>query len=150
MVFTIDEIRKYLIDQQKKNCALENAIANLSESNIVACIEDHTSLNFEHTKENLKKYEMKIGMYKLKEEQATLYRNTNGKRGKYWLACSPRWIHKDNKGGFNTEYEIAYWVNYGDNETYGMFTVEQIKQWLTTPGLLLHTLAGTRERVVNK
>lgn len=147
MVFTLEEIRKYLIDQQQKNCSLVNAIANLSESNVVKCIDDIESLNFARTKENLAKYEMKIGLYKLKEEQQTLYRNTNGKRGKYWMACSPQWIDEDAKIRVNTQYEIAYWVNYGDDETYGMFTVEQIKQWLTTPGLLLHTLGGTRERI---
>lgn len=147
MVFTLEEIRQYLLDQRKNNCSINDAIGNLSENNIVACIEDIASLNFERNKENLQKYEMKIGLYHLKEEQLTIRRNTNSKDGKYWMACSPRWIDKESKGRLNTEFDIAYWVNYGDDETYGLFTVEQIKQWLTTPGLKLHTIGGTRERI---
>lgn len=147
MVFTLEEIRNFLIDQLKKGHLLSDAIDKMTESNVVSCIADVSSLNFNRNKENLEKYEMKIGMYKLKEEQQTIHRNTGGKKGKYWLACSARWVDDEYKKQAGTEFDIAYWVNYGDDETYGMFTVEQIKKWLTTPGLKLHELGGTRERI---
>lgn len=143
MVFTLDEIKSYLESQT----SIEEAISNLSEQQIVKSIKDFTSLNFERTKKNIEKYEMAIGLSKIKDHQSTLYRNTKGAKGKYWLALSPKWIDDEKiKIEFNTEYEIAYWVNYGDNETYGWFSVEQIKKWLTTPGLKLSTIGGTNEK----
>lgn len=89
---------------------------------------------------------MQIGLWKLKEEQLQLRRQTNGTKGKYWMALSPKWIDEDRKKTTKTEYEIGYWVNYGDNNTYGWFTVEQIIKWLTTPELQLSELGGTKER----
>ena len=64
------------------------------------------------------------------------------------MALSPKWINYQNenpdaKESNKTKYDIAYWVNYGDDEVYGWFSVEQIKQWLETPGLKLSTLGGT-------
>jgi hypothetical protein len=60
------------------------------------------------------------------------------------MALSPKWIDNDEiKKKVNTEFEIRYWVNYGDDDVYGWFTVEQIKQWLTTPDLKLRSLGGS-------
>lgn len=143
MVFTLEEIKNYLGTQKN----IDDAIANLSESNIVTCIAEPTSLNFEKTSQNLSKYEMKIGMSKLKDEQQTIYRNSNGTKGKYWMALSPKWIDSDSwKEQLRTEFDIAYWVNYGDDDVYGWFSVEQIKQWLSTPDLKLKTLGGSGGR----
>lgn len=144
MVFTLDEIKNYLLSHK----SILDAINNLSEQGIVDCNDYPTSFNFERTPQNAEKYEAHIGLAKLKEEQRTIYRNSNGKKGKYWMALSPKWIDEERKQQVKTEFEIMYWVNYGDDETYGWFTVEQIKKWLTTPDLKLHTLSGTRERVV--
>jgi hypothetical protein len=138
MVFTLDEIKKYLQSQKSIN----DAIDNLSEENIVSLIDDFSSLNFQKNDENLKKYEMSIGLYQLKEKQRTIFRNSNGYKGKTWMALSPKWIDSENiKELRNTKFEIQYWVNYGDNEdVYGWFSVEQIKEWLTTPDLKLNSL----------
>jgi hypothetical protein len=90
---------------------------------------------------------MSIGLYKLKEEQLTIRRNSNGKKGKYWMALSPQWIGDDEtKKKLKTAFEIMYWVNYGDNDTYGWFSVEQIKEWLTTPNLKISSFSGTVEK----
>lgn len=143
MVFTLSEIQSYLNSQQ----SLPEAISNLSEEAIISCIPitETSSLNFVKNDANLEKYEMQIGMHKLKEEQLTIYRNSNGKKGKYWLALSPKWIDKDGwKKRLGTKYNIAYWVNYGDDETYGWFSVEQIKEWLSNPDLKLKTLGGSK------
>ena len=140
MVFTLEEIKNYLQSQN----SIDDAIDNLNEQNIVCLIDDFSSLNFQKNDENLAKYEMSIGLYKLKEEQRTIYRNSNGTKGKYWMALSPKWIDNDEiKKKVNTEFEIRYWVNYGDDDVYGWFTVEQIKQWLTTPDLKLRSLGGS-------
>lgn len=96
-------------------------------------------------------YEENIGIAKLKTDKFySCYNNDFDKtKHKYWMALSPRWINYQNenpqaKVKANTEYDIQYWVNYGDNETYGWFTVEQIKQWLETPELRLKTLGGNK------
>ena len=104
-------------------------------------IDNPESLNFDKTDENLVKYEMYIGIYKIIKEQKVIYGNSNGRKGKIWLALSPKWILDDNfKRGLKTKFNIAYWVNYGDDETYGWFSAEQIKEWLTTPELKLSSL----------
>lgn len=143
MIFTIDEIRHYL----QRHTDLETAILELTEENIVASIPltDFESLNFEHTNENLLKYETMIGMTKEKDYQRTLYKKSKGKTGRYWMACSPKWINTHDTS--NTSFKITYWVNYGDDETYGSFTVEQIKEWFNNPDIKLYQLGGTRERV---
>ena len=143
MVFTIQEIKNYLATQT----TIEDAIKNICEQSVTDCIkiDDFTSLNYAKNEENLLKYEMFIGMKKRKDEQLTLRRNTNGKQGKQWMACSPKWIESDERKK-NTKYEIGYWVNYGDDMTYGWFTVEQIIQWFENPNLFLHELGGTKER----
>ncbi len=66
------------------------------------------------------------------------------KEGKWWLACSPEWVYKDTN--LITDYKICYWVNYGDDNTYGRFSVEQILFWLNNKNVQLHTLGGTKER----
>lgn len=105
------------------------------------------SEQLERTPQNAQKYEAQIGLAKLKEEQRNIYRNSNGKKGKYWMALSPKWIDSDEwKKKLGTEFEIAYWVNYGDDDVYGWFSVEQIKQWLSNPDLKLKTLGGTGSR----
>ncbi len=143
MVFTIEEIKNYLANQT----TIEDTIKNICEKSIIDCIkiDDFTSLNYAKNDENLLRYEIFIGMKKRKDEQITLRRNTNGKKGKQWLACSPKWIVDDEQKK-KTKYEIGYWVNYGDNMTYGWFTVEQIIQWFENPKLFLHEIGGTKER----
>lgn len=143
MTFTIDEISKYLAQFK----TIDDAMSHLTEQAIIDCIpvDDFDSLNYAKNDENLVKYEAYIGMQRLKEEQRTLYRNTNGEKGRYWLACSPKWISSDERKEKN-EYEIVYWVNYGDDMTYGWFTVEQIKQWFDNPNIYLHEIGGKKER----
>ena len=104
----------------------------------------HETLVIRQNGGSIEEYENKIGMTKLKDAHLQLRRETGGKKGKYWMALSPKWItgHK-----MDTKYLIAYWVNYGDDEVYGWFTVEQIRQWLETPNLKLYELGGTRERI---
>ena len=143
MVFTIEEIKNYLATQK----TIEDAVKNINEQSVADCIkiDDFLSLNYIKNKENLLKYEMSIGMKTRKEEQIALRINTNGKQGKQWMACSPRWIeNEDHKK--DTKYEISYWVNYGDDMTYGWFTVEQIIKWFDNPNIFLHELGGTKER----
>jgi len=142
MIFTIEEIKNYLLTKQN----LEETIAEITNDAIVGCNQYPKSIHFERNEDNLKKYEMQIGLWKLKGEQLQLRRQTNGTKGKYWMALSPKWIDDNKKEATKTEYEISYWVNYGDNNTYGWFTVEQIIKWLTTPELQLSELGGTKER----
>jgi len=96
---------------------------------------------------DLIKYEEKIGITKLKNKVfKSVYSNDfDINKHKYWMALSPKWINyknecPENKEKNKTEYDIKYWVNYGDNETYGWFTVEQIKKWLENPKVRLKTL----------
>lgn len=88
----------------------------------------------------IKAYEKEHGLTELKAQAR--------KAGKYWVSL---FAHNIGDNGHiplpPTEYPICYWVNYGDNETYGWFTVEQIKEWLITPDLKLYKLGGTRERI---
>lgn len=143
MVFTIEEIKGFLTTQS----TIEDAIKNISEETVKSCIQivDVSSLNYGKTHENLLKYEVAIGMEKRKNEQLTLRRNSNGEKGRQWLACSPKWIESDRMRQ-KTKYEIIYWVNYGDDMTYGNFTVEQIIEWFDNPSIYLHELGGTKER----
>src|SRR5690349_15623246 len=119
MIFTIEEIKNYLLTKQD----LESAISEISNESISACNQYPSSVHFKRTPENLEKYEKQIGLFKLKQEQMQLRKQSDGEEGKYWLALSPKWINKIRKKELKTEYEIAYWVNYGDNNTYGWFTV---------------------------
>lgn len=81
-------------------------------------------------------YEEKIGMKEIIKK--------HGKQGltkelHYFLACSPKWIsykdaeHREEyKKKHNTKYDIIYWINYSDDDdNYGWYTVEQIREWLT-------------------
>ena len=81
-------------------------------------------------------YEKKIGMKKIIEK----YGNKNGYNGlHYFMACSPKWIdyedkeaREEQKKKYNTNYDIMYWINYSDDDNnYGWYTVEEIKEWLT-------------------
>lgn len=80
-------------------------------------------------------YEEEIGMKKIIEENKA----KRGKAGfKYYMACSPEWVDYDDaeqrelrKTKNKTKFDIMYWVNYADDETYGWFTVEEIREWLT-------------------
>lgn len=148
MVFTIEEIKNYLASKKD----LAQAITDLSEQAIVDCIDvrDFNSLNYVRDNANLEKYESTLKVFKQKEEQKTIYRNSQGQKGKYWMALSPKWLDENSPMRKDTAFEISYWVNYGDNETYGHFTVEQIMQWLASPKLKLYKLGGTRERVVSR
>jgi hypothetical protein len=141
MVFKIEELKHYLSKQK----TLEEAINEISEQAIIDSlpIDNFESLNYQRNKENLPKYEAFIGMSRLIEEQKTICRNTNGVKGRQWLALSPKWLTIKIP---DTRYEIQYWVNYGDGDTYGWFTVEQIKQWFQNPEIKLHQLGGTKER----
>jgi len=141
MVFTVDEIKHYLGGHK----TIEAAIDNISGQAIASCIPitNVDSLNFKKNDANLEKYETMIGMSKQKSYQRTLHQKSGGKEGRKWMALSPKWIdgHK-----LETEFEIAYWVNYGDDNTYGWFSVEQIQQWFANPGIQLHELGGRKER----
>ena len=87
-------------------------------------------------------YEAEIGMTKLKEDTrpASGYKKEN-----YYMACSPKWIDYENAENLNkikdlkkTKFDIQYWINYSDDDdNYGWYTVEEIREWLSTPGLKL-------------
>jgi hypothetical protein len=141
MMYGLQEIENYL----KKCISIRDAIDNLSDESIVNANPADYSKTYQQTDENLPKYEEQIGMTELKNYHLELRRNSNGTKGKYWMALSPHW---DSEKSFSTpsKYAIRYWVNYGDHKTYGWFTVEQIKEWLNIPDLELHTLGGTKEK----
>lgn len=95
-----------------------------------------------HESIRIKEYEDRSGMTDLKERVGSW-----GNRTKEWMACSPRLVDKEMRQKLKTKHPIAFWVNYGDDETFGMFSFENIEKWLSTPDLLLYTLGGTRERI---
>jgi hypothetical protein len=143
MLFSIEEIKNYLAKHQ----TMQSAIGQLTEENIVVCNPIETKSKLQKTESNLEKYEVQIGMSQLKEHHLQLRRNSSGKEGKKWMACNLKWIEeKGLKDRLETEYDAAYWVNYGDDNTFGWFSIEQIKLWLSTPELELHTLGGTKKR----
>lgn len=81
-------------------------------------------------------YESEIGMKDIIEKHG----NKNGYNGlHYFMACSPKWIsykdaeyREEYKKKNNTNYDIIYWINYSDDDNnYGWYTVEQIREWLT-------------------
>lgn len=85
---------------------------------------------------DLHDYEEEIGMKKIIKEKG----NKDGYKGKkYFMACSPKWIdyndeaaREEAKKKRNSKFNIMYWVNYSDNDdNYGWYTVEEIKEWLT-------------------
>ncbi len=82
-------------------------------------------------------YEEEIGMTKIKQDAR---KNGSGFHGlHYYMACSPRWINYEDtdereksKLKNNTKYDILYWINYSDDDNnFGWYTVEEIKEWLT-------------------
>lgn len=99
--------------------------------------------NVDKKHKDLIDYEEKIGLTKLKEDTRPGY-----KKEKYYMACSAKWIDYENpenlkkfKKKTGTEYDIQYWVNYSDDDdNYGWYTVEEIKKWLSTPGLKLKNI----------
>ncbi|WP_415912357.1 hypothetical protein [Neptuniibacter sp. QD37_11] len=141
-VFSIEEIRHYL----NRHSCIDKALSELSEKAVVDAQPESAfnPLTCAQTDKNLAKYEAHIGMLNIKTRQRELYRKTEGKEGRYWMALSPRWI-PDDATVEGTEYRIGYWVNYGDNNTYGNFTVEQIQLWFENPEIQLHQLGGTKE-----
>lgn len=100
---------------------------------------------------DLAKYEEKIGIAKLKKDKyKSCYDNSyDVNKDKYWMALSPSWINYKNESPENlvknnTKYDIKYWVNYGDNDVYGWFTVEQIKEWLENPTTRLSKFSNAK------
>lgn len=91
-------------------------------------------------------YEKKTGIPKLKEKLKKIKRkngwddNLYGHNHGYYIACNPKWIDYDDeknreakKKENHTKYDIIYWVNYSDNDdTHGYFSVEEIKEWLSS------------------
>lgn len=79
-------------------------------------------------------YEEKIGMKKIIEKNKGRYGELH-----YFLACSPKWIdysdkeaREEQKKKHNTKYDIMYWINYSDDDNnYGWYTVEEIREWMT-------------------
>jgi hypothetical protein len=80
-------------------------------------------------------YEEKIGMKKIIQNNKGSYGGLH-----YFMACSPKWIDYNNTEGtleeqkkkYNTKYDIMYWINYSDDDNnYGWYTVEEIREWLT-------------------
>ena len=91
-------------------------------------------------------YEEKIGMKKIVAEK-----KHNGYKGaKYFCACSPKWIDYEDpenrekcKKEMNTKFDIQYWVNYSDDDdNYGYYTVEEIREWLTGTKKLVEIRKG--------
>lgn len=91
-------------------------------------------------------YEKKIGMTKIKEKAQERARKRSNDRSfgsykqlHYYMACSPRWINyedekarEERKKKLGTKYDIQYWINYSDDDdNYGWYIVEEIKEWLT-------------------
>ncbi len=83
---------------------------------------------------DLHDYEEKIGMKKIKEKHKGSYGKLH-----YYMACSPKWIsytdeeaREKQKNVNKTKYDIVYWINYSDDDNnYGWYTVEEIREWLT-------------------
>jgi len=138
MLFTIEQIINYLLTKG----SLNEAISQMTADEIHNCNTHSKAFTLEKNDENLKIYEKEIGLADLKRYQQELYRESNGTKGKYWMELSPKWILEPKD--LDTNYEIGYWVNYGDDNTYGFFTVEKIIKWLTTD-IKLHELGGTKE-----
>ena len=149
----VDDIREIAKAFEKKNIcfATINDMPAFGGTSLCILIKDRVpqkaaeTMTYVDTKErDLFKYEEKIGIAKLKEKKyKSAYSNDyDVNKHKYWMALSPRWTNYKNEdpeslARNNTKFDIMYWVNYGDNETYGWFTVEQIKEWLETPSLRL-------------
>lgn len=94
----------------------------------------------------IKEYQERIGIAAIIEREKNKLWRSGGREGKKWLALSPRVLEADHdKKALKTKHPIAYWVNYGDDETFGLFSVEKITIWLNDPDLLLYKLGGTRE-----
>lgn len=92
-------------------------------------------------------YEESIGMTDIKNK----FGNKNGYHGeKYFMACSPKWLDYEDsmtrdaiKKEINTQYDIRYWINYSDNDNnYGWYTVEEIREWLTGDKKLVQIRKG--------
>lgn len=156
------EVREYirqLFDAAKKNDVIigfvkENSafkgtsMCLLIESALPQDIRD-TFYNVDKSAFDLIEYEKKIGLTDLKE----VAKSAGYKGEHYFMACSPKWIDYDDvenreavKKRWNTQYDILYWVNYSDDDdNYGWYCVEEIKEWLSTPGLKLKQIRYAKE-----
>ncbi len=98
----------------------------------------------EKTPDNLSVYEAQIGMKELIKKYRVKRRHA---KGKWYKGLYPEWLDEDktNKSGakFVTNYDMAYWIEYGDHSICAWFSVEEITRWLTTPELQLATIYFT-------
>ena len=128
------------------DCSAKELILKLCEISVLPETIDTLNKTGELKNQLALTLEKESGMYDLKQTQLNLRRESKGEKGKQWMALSAKLINNVEAKAMETEYSFAYWVNYGDGNTYGWFTVELIKQWLTTADLKLHTLGGKKER----
>lgn len=133
----------------KENSAFKGtSMCLLIESALTQDIRD-TFYNVDKSAFDLIEYEKEIGLTDLKE----VAKSAGYKGEHYFMACSPKWIDYDDaenredvKKRWDTQYNILYWVNYSDDDdNYGWYCVEEIKQWLSTPGLKLKQIRYAKE-----
>ena len=108
---------------------------------------------------DLVEYEKKIGMTKLKEKtRKDSHNDKYGHKHGYYIACSAKWIDYDDKierkkqkKELGTKYDIQYWINYSDDDNnYGYFIVEEIKEWLSGKKKLTEIRARNEKKKTNK
>ena len=146
MDFSLNDIKDYL----KTQTNLNDAINNLTEESVISSINIDNFLSSlpvtdKRTFFMLEKYEELIGMKKRITEQLNFFSHTKGVLGRYWLVCKPKWIGNQTKSIMKTDYDISYWINYGDGNTYGYFSVEQLLHWFDNPNIKLYEIGGTKE-----
>jgi len=103
--------------------------------------------------QDLVDYEEVIGLKALRDEA----KKVGYQKPHYFMACSPKWISYDDpkflqkrKTDLGTSYDIMYWVNYSDDDdNYGYYTVEEIKKWLSTPGLKLTQIRNAKTKKIH-
>lgn len=151
----LQELRQAFIDVNVVithiNLSPKNPFANSSLSLLIADRIPQESIDamYAADKEYFDKidYEEKIGMKKILEKHG----NKDGYRGaKYFCACSPKWINyedavarEEQKKKYNTKFDIMYWVNYSDdNDNSGWYSVEEIREWMTTKKKLVEIRKG--------
>lgn len=141
----VEWLKELKVEIEKKNLTI--AVANLRAKNPFAgsslclMISDRIpqeTLDLMHMADkeyfDREDYEEKIGIKKLIEKKKGGYKELH-----YFLACSPKWINyqdeqkrEEEKLRNNTKYDIMYWINYSDDDdNYGWYTVEEIREWLT-------------------
>lgn len=65
--------------------------------------------------------------------------------GKRWMACLPKMFNglkEQSELQKRTKYSFYYWLNYGDGCIYGVFTVEEIQEWLEQDNVTLDKFPG--------